>query len=185
MRRCPARRASQVQALSAALPRRGARVVRVLLRALPLARLASTRVALPSIAALALLFWQTRAAPAAQMMALPSATALFVLVAWPWLLAPERWKRYVGVLLAIIAFGAAVPVGMKAFRGDEAQAHRIVAEYRSDYLMICPDMSTATIFMSEAPGGFYGQLVRGKVPGWLQPVELPEDSPFRMWKVVG
>jgi len=74
---------------------------------------------------------------------------------------------------------------MKAFRGDEPQAHRIVAEYRSDYVLVCPDMSTATIFMSEAPGGFYGQLVRGKVPAWLQPVELPKDSPFKMWRVVG
>jgi hypothetical protein len=72
---------------------------------------------------------------------------------------------------------------MKAFRGDEAQARRIITEYRSDYLLICPDMSTATIFMSEAPRGFYGQLVRDKVPGWLEPVALPKNSPFRMWKV--
>jgi hypothetical protein len=72
---------------------------------------------------------------------------------------------------------------MKAFRGDERQAHRIVAEYGSDYLMICPHMSTATIFMSEAPKGFYGQLVKGKVPGWLEPVDLPADSPFKLWKV--
>ena len=63
---------------------------------------------------------------------------------------------------------------IKPFRGDEAQARRIIAEYRSDYLLICPDMSTATIFMSEAPGGFYGQLARGKVPAWLEPVELPK-----------
>ena len=74
---------------------------------------------------------------------------------------------------------------MTAFRGDEAQAHRIITEYRSDYLLVCPDMSTATIFMSEARFGFYGQLVDGKVPAWLQPVELPKDSPFKMWKVVG
>jgi hypothetical protein len=73
---------------------------------------------------------------------------------------------------------------MTAFRGDEPQAHRIITEYRSDYLLVCPDMSTATIFMSEAPNGFYGQLVRGKVPTWLQPVALPKDSPFRMWRVV-
>ena len=33
--------------------------------------------------------------------------------------------------------------------------------------------------------GFYGQLVKGKVPSWLQPVELPKESPFKMWKVVG
>jgi hypothetical protein len=74
---------------------------------------------------------------------------------------------------------------MKAFRGDEAQAHRIVREYRSNYLLICPNMSTATLFMSEARNGFYGQLVNGKVPSWLLPVELPKDSPFVMWKVVG
>jgi hypothetical protein len=215
-------------------------------------------VALPAVSALALLFWQTRAAPAAQMMALPAATALIVLVAGPWLRAPQLWKHLVAILLVVVAFGAAVPVGlmlipgekssaaranvskanrrcpsmaalapinarpkgtvftfidlgprlivathhdaiggpyhrndqaiadvMRAFRGDALQAHRIIAEYRSDYVLVCPDMSTATIFMSEAPGGFYGQLVRGKVPAWLQPVDLPKDSPFKMWKVVG
>ena len=39
--------------------------------------------------------------------------------------------------------------------------------------------------MSEAPKGFYGQLERGQVPNWLQRVELPKDSPFKMWRVVG
>jgi MFS family permease len=72
---------------------------------------------------------------------------------------------------------------MKAFRGDEAQAHAIIGKYRSDYLLICPNMSTATIFRSEAPNGFYGQLVKGKVPAWLDPVALPRDSPFKMWRV--
>ena len=213
-------------------------------------------VALPAVAGLALLFWQTRAGPAAQMMALPAATALIVLVAGPWLRAPELWKHLVAILLVVVAFGAAVPITlqlipgqkvsavrskvnkanrlcpsiaalapinaqprgtvftfidlgprlivathhdaiggpyhrndraiadvMKAFRGDEPQAHRIISEYRSNYVLVCPDMSTATIFMSEAPSGFYGQLVRGKVPAWLQPVELPKDSPFKMWRV--
>ncbi len=72
---------------------------------------------------------------------------------------------------------------MKAFRGNEAQAHTIIGKYRSDYLLICPNMSTATIFRSEAPNGFYGQLIKGKVPAWLDPVALPKDSPFKMWRV--
>jgi len=191
-------------------------------------------------------------------MALPAATALIVLVAHPWLQSPRLWKHVAAIALILLAFGAAVPLGlqlvprekgpperakvaqanrrcpsmaalapinkqpqgtvftfidlgprlivathhsaiggpyhrndqaiadvMKAFRGDEPQAHRIVTEYRSDYLLICPDMSTATIFMSEARNGFYGQLINGKVPSWLQPVPLPKDSPFRMWRVVG
>ena len=215
-------------------------------------------VALPGIAGFVLLFWQMRATPAAQMMALPAATALIVFVAAPWFKSPQLWKHVAAIAIVLLALGAAVPVGlslvpgekptamranvaaanrrcpsmaamapinahpkgtvfsfidlgprlivathhdaiggpyhrndkaiadvMMAFRGDEAQAHRIIAEYQSDYLLVCPNMSTATIFMSEARNGFYGQLMDGKVPGWLQPVELPKDSPFKMWKVVG
>ena len=72
---------------------------------------------------------------------------------------------------------------MKAFRGSEPQAHAIITKYRSDYLLICPNMATATIFTSEAPNGFYSQIVKGKVPGWLERVNLPKDSPFVMWRV--
>ena len=74
---------------------------------------------------------------------------------------------------------------MNAFRGSADQAHRLIAKYRSDYLLTCPNSSTTTIFMAEAPKGFYGQLERGQVPNWLQPVKLPKDSPFKMWRVVG
>jgi hypothetical protein len=74
---------------------------------------------------------------------------------------------------------------MNFWRGDEAQAHRIAAKYRADYVLSCPMSSTTTIFVAEAPKGFYVQLERGQVPGWLKPVELPKDSPFKMWKVVG
>ena len=74
---------------------------------------------------------------------------------------------------------------MKAFRGSADQAQRIIRKYRSDYLLICPNSSTTTIFMSEAPKGFYGQLQRGQVPDWLEPVPLPSDAPYRMWRVVG
>jgi hypothetical protein len=74
---------------------------------------------------------------------------------------------------------------MNFWRGPEAQAHRIVQKYRSDYVLSCPNSSTTTIFAAEAPKGFYVQLQQGKVPAWLKPVPLPKDSPFRMWRVVG
>ena len=74
---------------------------------------------------------------------------------------------------------------MKAFRGDEAQARRIIVdEYRSDYLLVCPNMSTATIFQAKAPRGFYMQLLKGRAPAWLTPIDLGPKSPFLMWKVV-
>jgi hypothetical protein len=75
---------------------------------------------------------------------------------------------------------------MKAWRGSAEQAHHIIVDkYHSDYLLSCPKSSTTTIFTSETPNGFYGQLEAGKVPNWLQPVPLPKDSPFKMWRVVG
>ena len=74
---------------------------------------------------------------------------------------------------------------MNAFRGSPEQAHQLIGKYHSNYLLTCPYSSTTTIFMSEAPKGFYAQLQAGKVPSWLQPVQLPTDSPFKMWKVVG
>ncbi len=74
---------------------------------------------------------------------------------------------------------------MNAFRGSEAQARQIIVDkYHSNYVLSCPNSSTTTIFMSETPTGFYGQLSRGNVPTWLKPVPLPKDSPYQMWKVV-
>jgi len=74
---------------------------------------------------------------------------------------------------------------MNFWRGSAEQAHALAAKYRSDYVLSCPYSSTTTIFMAEAPKGFYAQLQHGKVPEWLTPVALPKDSPFRMWKVTG
>ena len=68
-------------------------------------------------------------------------------------------------------------------RGAGAPDH--LDKYHANYVLSCPKSSTTTIFMSEAPKGFYGQLERGQVPKWLQPVPLPKDSPFKMWRVVG
>ena len=220
--------------------------------------------AVPGFAALALLFWQTRTGPAAQMLAATGAAGL------TWLLLPIAWnsrwseKKVAGISVRALATAAVVVVGagaavplvidyipakkkterevaidranslcaslwgyhdiallpkgtvftfidmaprlitvthhksitgpyhrngqqiadvMNAFRGSERQAHVLIGKYRSDYLLTCPNSSTTTIFMSEAPKGFYAQLQRGDVPGWLTPIPLPAKSPFKMWKV--
>jgi hypothetical protein len=74
---------------------------------------------------------------------------------------------------------------MRFWRGSAEQAHGIARKYRSNYVLSCPMSSSSTIFMAEAPTGFYAQLEKGRVPLWLEPIVLPEDSPFRMWRVVG
>ena len=73
---------------------------------------------------------------------------------------------------------------MQAFRGTPDHARAIADKYHADYLLICPMMSESTIYRAEAPGGFYDLLVRGQVPAWLSPVQLPRESPFRMWRIV-
>jgi hypothetical protein len=80
--------------------------------------------------------------------------------------------------------GQQIADAMNFWRGSETQAHQIAAKYRANYVLSCPDSSTTTIFMAETPGGFYAQLQRGQVPGWLAPLPLPKDSPYKMWKVV-
>ncbi|HET9355449.1 MAG TPA: AcrB/AcrD/AcrF family protein [Sphingomicrobium sp.] len=213
-----------------------------------------------ALTATALLFWQTRTGPAAQMLAIPGAVALVVLVAprlynsrlmvvrtlgttllvllalgglVPLLLdtvapGPKRTARQIAIARAnnscptlaalrpvaklpeatIFTFGDLAPrlitvthhraiIGpyhrngpqivdaMRFFRGRADEARVIAAKYRAQYVLICPMMSQATVFMSEAPKGFYVQLAAGKVPAWLEPVPLPDGSPLRLWRVKG
>ena len=73
---------------------------------------------------------------------------------------------------------------MNFWRGSADQAHQLAAKYHANYVLSCPDSSTTTIFEAETPKGFYVQLTRGKIPAWLVPVQLPKESPYRMWRVV-
>jgi len=214
-------------------------------------------VALLAAIAAALLCWQTRAGPAAQLLSIPGATALvWLIVMWvmnlrtmalrvagvvaAFLLASGLLAGYVSDLLArplsparrtiniannrCPTLAALAPVArqprgrvltfvdlgprlitvtphdaitgpyhrnavqiidvMRAWRGDAANARRTAERYRIDYVLICPNLSESTIYRSEAPNGFYMQLVRGSVPDWLEPVALPANSPYKMWRVI-
>jgi hypothetical protein len=214
--------------------------------------------AAPAFLAAALLLWQSRAGPAAQLLAVPGAAAL------GWILIPLVWNsrfmlvRVVGVVaIFVIVSGvgvervldwlprkhvntrnkaveradglcptlwamrpiAFVPKGyvlthvdlgprliavthhdavagpyhrngrdiaevMKTFRGTADYARSVIERRRIDYVLLCPGLSESTIYASEAPDGFYMQLMRGDVPNWLAPVALPKESPFRMWRVI-
>jgi DNA-binding transcriptional regulator YdaS (Cro superfamily) len=72
---------------------------------------------------------------------------------------------------------------MKAFRGTADEARQTVMKRHIDYVLICPNLSETTIYVSQAKNGFYVQLARGQVPAWLEPVTLPAKSPYRMWRV--
>jgi hypothetical protein len=215
--------------------------------------------AAPALLAAALLLWQSRAGPAAQLLAVPGATAL------GWILIPRfRASRVmpVRVVATVATFAvisgilpqqlarfvpdepktdygnkvddanrrcptmaalhpiALVPRGqvltfvdlgprlitlthhdavagpyhrngrdiidvMRTFRGSADEARHTIERRKIDYVLICPNLSESTIYAAEAKDGFYVQLARGKVPSWLQPVPLPKNSPYKMWRVVG
>ncbi|MEO7178837.1 MAG: AcrB/AcrD/AcrF family protein, partial [Allosphingosinicella sp.] len=209
--------------------------------------------AAPALLAALLLLWQSRAGPAAQLLAVPGATALV----WPAIVSRFMPVRVIGtVTLFLLASGllpqqiltyfppkpnpgmktvnkanglcptlwalrpvALVPRGqvltfidlgprlitvthhdavagpyhrngrdiidvMRAFRGTAEEARATVERRRIDYVLICPGLSESTVYASQAKDGFYMQLVRGRIPAWLQPVPLPAKSPYRMWQVV-
>jgi hypothetical protein len=71
----------------------------------------------------------------------------------------------------------------RAFDGTADNARKIIAKHKAGLLLICPNMPESTLYTSRSPGGFYDQLDKGKVPSWLEPVTLPERSPFKAWRV--
>ncbi len=70
-----------------------------------------------------------------------------------------------------------------AFTGP-AQAFRPIAgRYGAQYLLVCPNMAESTVYRARNRDGFYGQLAKGKVPNWLEPVTLPAKAPYRLWRI--
>jgi len=81
--------------------------------------------------------------------------------------------------------GEAILDVQHSFRSENPQvAHDVMVRHGATLLLLCPGLSESTIYASQAPKGFYKQLVAGKVPAWLQPVPLPKDSPFLLWRKV-
>lgn len=206
----------------------------------------------------AMLLWQVRAGPAAQLLAVPGATALVWLVV-PWFLTHRLIPvRVIGSVAAFLLLSGlftgfvvkyvkvdkpqasrsavaranarcASAVGMslldrslppstlfthvdlgprlivmthhkgiagpyhrneqaildvhRAFTGSPEAFRGIARRYGAQYLLVCPNMAETTIYRSRKPDGFYGQLAKGKVPAWLDPVRLPKKAPYRLWRI--
>ena len=82
--------------------------------------------------------------------------------------------------------GQAILDVQRSFRATSPEvAHAVMRRRGATMLLLCPGMAESTIYRARAPGGFYMQLMQGKAPAWLQPVALPEGSPFRLWRRIG
>ena len=82
--------------------------------------------------------------------------------------------------------GEAILDVQHSFRSkDPKVAHDVMDRHGATLLLLCPGLSESTIYATQDPEGFYRQLVRGKIPAWLERVPLPEGSPFMLWRKVG
>ncbi|WP_239987475.1 AcrB/AcrD/AcrF family protein [Sphingosinithalassobacter portus] len=205
----------------------------------------------------AMLLWQIRAGPAAQMLSLPGATALLWILV-PWFLR-QRWMlvRVAGVFVAFMIISGLfvayvinwLPINLPsgrspvvakansncqrfwamkpldklpaatmftqvdlgprlitlthhdavagpyhrngqaildvhhAFTGKPEDFRPIAARHHAQYVLLCVNMAETTVYRARNPNGFYAQLARGQVPNWLKPVDLPENSPFKLWRI--
>ena len=70
-----------------------------------------------------------------------------------------------------------------AFTGKPEAFRGIAQRYGAQYLLVCPNMAETTMYRARAKNGFYGQLARGEVPAWLEPVKLNKHAPYRLWRI--
>jgi hypothetical protein len=70
-----------------------------------------------------------------------------------------------------------------AFTGPAAGFLPIAGKHHARYLLTCPNIAESTIYRSRNPNGFYGQLSRGTIFPWLEPITMPKGSPLKLWRI--
>ena len=70
------------------------------------------------------------------------------------------------------------------FRGSANDAHRFVEQRKIGFVALCPALAEARIYADSAPAGFAAQLIANRPPAWLEPIPVPGDGSFRVWRVV-
>ena len=72
-----------------------------------------------------------------------------------------------------------------AFDGSADGFRPIAARHHARYLLICPGFPEGTVYQARSPRGFYAELMRGEVPGWLTPVPLRTGLtlPYTLYRI--
>ena len=118
-----------------------------------------------------------------QIDALPPATMLTFVDMGPRLIAMTRHSAIAG---PYHRNGEAILDVQRAFRSTSPEVARAIMKRRgATMLLLCPGMAESTIYRAQAREGFYMQLVEDRIPTWLEPVVLPANSPFKLWRMVG
>jgi hypothetical protein len=72
---------------------------------------------------------------------------------------------------------------MAAFLGKPDEAHAIIMRRHATLIVVCPGTGELDNYKFYAPNGFMAQLLQGKTPRWLEPVNLAPGSHMLFWRV--
>ena len=74
-------------------------------------------------------------------------------------------------------------ITIETFLGSAESARDTLRERGTRYVAVCPGLAEPQRYAAEAPDGFMAQLRDGRVPGWLEPVPVPDDDILLIWKI--
>ncbi|MGK2909822.1 MAG: hypothetical protein ACSLE1_08500 [Sphingobium sp.] len=124
-----------------------------------------------------------RSLPALQVLdRLPPATIFTMVDLGPRLIATTHHSAIAG---PYHRNGAAILDIHHALDGQPEGFRPIAARHFAKYLLICPNFPEGTVYQARSPKGFYAQVVRGKLPGWLKRVDLKTGFalPYQLYRI--
>lgn len=71
-----------------------------------------------------------------------------------------------------------------AFMAPPEQAHALIRKRHATLIAVCPDIYEPAVYAARAPKGLMAQLLHGKPPAWVEPVDIAPGSHIRFWKVL-
>ena len=69
------------------------------------------------------------------------------------------------------------------FRGTDARLRATIDRYDIDYVLLCPGMSGEGHYGANDPASSFARLIGNDAPDWLEPIELADNSSFKLWRV--
>jgi hypothetical protein len=74
---------------------------------------------------------------------------------------------------------------VRVWRAGDEEAQAIARRYGATYLLGCAGSNDLDAAKKEAQQGLWARLEARSLPGWLEPIPLPEDSPLRLYRIKG
>jgi hypothetical protein len=71
-----------------------------------------------------------------------------------------------------------------AFMAPPEEAHALIRKRHATLIAVCPDIYEPAVYATRAPNGLMAQLLHGKPPAWVEPVDIAPGSHIRFWKVM-